>query len=200
MKSNRRSLTPVFLAAFLAGVVASWLIVPAALAFTLNPPLKVWTTGETLKATDLNSNFSTIANAATRLLVNADFSATGALAHSKLATPALIAKAQGLISAGTDTPPTYAICAASPCLVTAGSKITSVTRVSTGLYNVTLAYTPANTQFNVQAIIVAGGATVVKCRPQTFATSAPQFQITCTDTAAAVADTAFSLVVYDDDN
>lgn len=130
-----------------AGIVAAFVITGAVLAGTI----KTWSSGETLNASDLNANFQHIHNTMVgghgARLVNSDVSASAGIAHSKLATPALVPKAWALVASD---------CTASPCTITVGSGISSVTRSGTGLYTIT--FTNARVDANYLVIVNGGGA------------------------------------------
>lgn len=179
------------------------LIVIAALALffggtAVASTIKVWSTGETLKASDLNSNFAHIHNAMVgghgARLVNGDVSATAAIAHSKLATPALVPKAWGVVGLGGAC--LGAAAAGTACTVNASSQVTSVTSSGTdGLYRVNLAYNPSNTSF---AVFVTADTNDQVCFPESRATSAPHFLIRCRTYAPVAANTIFQFQVMDD--
>lgn len=152
--------------------------------------LHTWGTGDVLRATDLNGNFTALNNGKVGggvQLVNADVSNSAAIAHSKLATPALVPKAWARVGS--------AACAASPCTVADSSQVTSIARTGAGVYTVTLSYTPANANF---APLPASHTVNVHCITDTLATAAPQITIRCyTDTTGAATDAAFSVLVMD---
>jgi hypothetical protein len=149
--------------------------------------IKVWV-AETLKYSDLNTNFSHIHNSMVgghgARLVNADVSTSAAIAHSKMATPALIPKAWVAVNGD---------CTASPC-----SGVTSLTRSGTGEYVVNLTTTRANTSYLV--LVAPVDATGIRgCRISAVTTST--ISISCYDeNANAAVDTGLSVVVLDDDN
>lgn len=152
--------------------------------------LKVWSTNERIQAVDLNGNFSQ--HETTKIgggvqASNSDISASAAIAHSKLATPALVPKAWTYISA---------TCAAGTCTAGDSSQVTSITFNATGIYNVNLAYTPANANF--APVVTSHTANVYCITTGPFATVAPQFNVRCyTDTTGAATNASFSVLVMD---
>jgi hypothetical protein len=183
---NRERLLPLVI--FVLGLGFAVLVPPG---LALASAIKVWTTGETLRSADLNAVLAHIHNnmvgAHGARLTNADVNASAAIAHSKLQTPALIPKAWAYVQPS---------CGASPCSIAASSAVNSITRVSQGLYDVTLSYTPANVNFAVLVTPTAGSAYL--CRVSAIATSAPHFRLNCFDTVPAVQDTGFAVHVMDD--
>lgn len=160
--------------------------------------IKVWSTGETLKASDLNSNFAHIHNNMVgghgARLVNGDVSATAAIAHSKLATPALVPRAWGVVGLGGAC--LGAAAAGTACTVNASSQVTSVTSSGTdGLYRVNLAYNPSNTNF---AVLVTTDTNDQVCFPETRATTAPHVLIRCRTYAPVAANAVFQFLIMDD--
>lgn len=156
------------------------------LSLTAFASLKVWVSGETLRYTDLNSNFDTINTAATRSLVNADISGSAAIAHSKLATPGLVPKAIAKVGV-TGTP-----CTAGTCTVALsyGGTITAVFN-STGNYTVTIP-TAGSTNFAAFAT-----ANTINTSCEAVQASATTVTVTCNDGATPSAKNAvFSLAVY----
>jgi hypothetical protein len=162
--------------------------------------IKTWSTNERLRSSDLNTvlahlHDSMVGNGHS-LLLNADVSGSAAIAHSKLATPALVAKAWG----GTST-----VCTTGTCSLSQSSKVTSVTWNATGIYHVTLAYTPGSTSFVVVTSCPnATAGTHCNCNSYTPAVASPHFKIQCYSAASgaapATANNNFSFVVYDTAN
>lgn len=159
--------------------------------------IKTWSTGETLKASDLNANFQHLHNSMVgghgARLVDADVNAAAAIAHSKMATPALLPKAIAQM--------TTCVCAdaadATTCTLGLSSRVTSIKSGGTaGTCRVTLAYTPSNTNFVVN--VTPYGTSNRSCYVISKSTSAPHFVVTCTDLAAGAAETAFDISVWDD--
>ncbi len=157
--------------------------------------LKSWSTGEVLRATDLNANFTALKNGKVGsgvTLTNTDVASNAAIAHSKLATPALLPKAWAMLSASCDG----TAVAGTACTIGDSSQVTSVTsNASSGQYRLNLAYTPANANFAV--VVTSHNATAV-CVVGNFATAAPHARIECYDYAgAAINNIAFSVLVMD---
>ena len=167
-------------------------------------PIKTWSAGEVIVASDLNANFQHIHNLMVgghgARLVNSDVSASAGIAHSKLATPALIPKAV----AGT-----YSVCDGGTCSWNVNSGFASTfTRGAIGQYTVTFSAARANANY-VPVVTPVGEGTNspynMHCGPvPTFSTTA--FGIQCglnvTDGGGLVgpADLPFSVVVFDDNN
>lgn len=185
-----------YFAALFAGLLV---FVPLAFAGSI----KTWSTNERLRAADINSNFQHIHNSMVggghATLVNADVSGSAAIAHSKLATPALIPKAW----ASTTT-----ACTTGTCTLSQSSKITSVTYNSSGAtryYAVTLAYTPSANSFGV---IVScddfAAGEYCGCSVGDRSTSAPHFKFNCWSNSGgaspAIADKNFTFTVLDTNN
>lgn len=160
--------------------------------------IKTWASGEILRAADLNSNFTHIHNSMVgghgARLVDADVSASALIAHSKLATPALVPRAWAKVGSGTTA------CAAGACTLAASSKVTGVAWSATGVYDVTLAYTPTNLNFSVW--VTAGpatGANKVFCQTSGTATATPHVSVACYTDAGAANDAVFNILVMDND-
>ena len=153
--------------------------------------IKVWT-AETLRYSDLNANFAHIHNTMVgghgARLVDSDVASGASIAHSKLATPALLPRMWALVST---------TCTTSPCTIAASSgPLTSITRGATGEYVVTMSTARANTtyMFQVNALVPAS---IIFCRPA-LVNSTTVFHISCFDSAFAAADSAFNVVMFDD--
>lgn len=156
----KRQIGAVILTGLLIGVGVAWAA-----------GLKTWSTNESVTASDLNGNFQYLNNVKVgggKLLVNADVSASAAIAHSKLATPALVPKAWAQVG-GT--------CSSSPCTITSSSGISAITRVSTGLYNVALSTTRANAAYAVIAVSEDDSGPTVACSANTPTTTS--FTLSC---------------------
>ena len=157
--------------------------------------LKTWTTGETIKATDLNSNFSTVNTAANALVMDAKVSSSATISHSKLATPALVPKAWAVVS-------TSCTGSGTVCTLAANSKVTSITSNSVtagAAIDVDLAYVPSNVNY---AVVVTAIDTDSVCYAGSFAATAigtTDFRISCLANAGgAPASVKFSVLVMDD--
>lgn len=160
--------------------------------------LKVWSTGEIIRSTDLNANFSelnTTKVGGTVKLTNSDVSTSAAIAHSKLATPALLPKAFAAVNS---------TCNSSPCTLTSSSKVTTITRSGDGAYAVTLAYAPANASFGVFLYVNSAhwASYGLGCLVTNLQQSAPQFTIACNRTSDGAAEdpSGFTILVMDNDN
>lgn len=167
------------LTAVLAGALGA-LLITSAPAWAL----KVWTAGEIPTYVQLNSNFAEVANTG---LTNANLATNAAIAHTKLATPALVSKAWVTLTA---------VCGGSPCTVADSSGVTSVTRSGTGVYSVNYAATYTASHLTTIAVHEDDKNCRVTARTTTSTT------VTCktngTDTVApAASDTMFSLDMKD---
>jgi hypothetical protein len=167
-------------------------------------PIKTWSAGEVITASDLNANFQHIHNLMVgghgARLVNSDVSASAAISHSKLATPALLPKAMGGI---------YVPCDGGTCTWNVTSGFTpTFTRSSIGQFTLTFSSTRANANY-VPVVTPVGDAanspSKMHCGPvPTFATTG--FGIHCSLDVAdgggfvGFADMPFSVVVFDNDN
>ena len=141
-----------------------------------------------ISAADLNSNLNHIHNTMVgghgARLVDADVSATAAVAHSKLATPALVPKIWATVGSAT--------CAASPCTVAAsGGTYTNVTRSAAGTYSLNF---DARTDANF-GVLVTSRTTDVYCYAGALTTTAAPF--VCVDAAGTEADAAFTILLLD---
>ncbi len=171
-------------------------------------PVKTWSAGEVVTANDLNANFQHIHNLMVgghgARLVNGDVSASAAISHSKLATPALIPKAMGGI---------YTPCDGGTCTWNVNSGFTStITRSGTGQYAVSFGTARANANYVPIVTPVGDGVNSVSAMvcgaSPTFSTTG--FGIRCgltftralTDAGTVTPDTdlPFSVVVFDNDN
>lgn len=171
--------------------------------------IKTWADGDVLTSSDLNAAFQHIHNNMVgghgARLVNADVNATAAIAHSKLAVPALIPKAwavtglNGGISACDGTSSTA-------CVINASSNVTSIVPANDtrdGEYVVTLTNGGTDTNYAVLLTIIEESTNVVNytCRVREYV-SATQFKIQC-DFADAVGgaaghvNTQLSFVLFD---
>ncbi len=153
--------------------------------------IKVWVSGELLRYTDLNANFAHIHNLMVgghgARLVNADVSTTAAIAHSKLAVPALVPKAFAAV---------FSTCAAGTCTIDSSSRVTSITWAAAGQYLITLAYTPVNASF---AAITGPLQSNTECYPSTVQTAAPQITMQCrTISTLAGVNAPFQFLVMDE--
>ncbi len=103
-------------------------------AVAVGGTIKTWVNGDTLIAPDLNAVFQHIHNNMVgghgARLMNSDVNASAAIAHSKLATPALIPKAWGLNDTNCGVP----VCN-NPLTVSSG--IASVSHTATGTWIIT---------------------------------------------------------------
>ncbi len=163
--------------------------------------IKTWSNGETVKAVDLNANFTHIHNTMVgnhgARLVNADISATAAIAHTKLATPALLPKAWAYVAPTCDG----AAAAGTACTVADSSGVTGIASNGTaGQYRVNLSYSPPNANFGV---IVVSLTTNLICYTDTYVATTgdangTNFLIKCLASGAGAATNAgFTFILMD---
>lgn len=169
-----------YLPAVVAGMIGA-LVISSGPAWAT---LKVWTAPERVTIPQLNANFAECAN---NNLTNANISSSAAIAHSKLATPALVAKVWAELGA---------VCSSSPCAVADSSQVTSVTRSGTGVYVVNFSVTLSSSIAPFPAVYEDDK----NCR--VTARAASSVTVTCktngTDLVApAASDTMFGVVIWD---
>lgn len=154
-------------------------------------------TSDVLTAANLNQAINHVHNTFGNI-VNAHIATNAAISHTKMANPALLPRAAGTFyETLAGTPANYTVCTSATCGISNSDRVTSVTRTGgagAGIYSVTLAYTPANTNFGV--IVTPITNTNHSCRAYDFSTSAPHFKIQC----GAPADAAAQFIVLDYDN
>lgn len=186
----------VVLASLAMAYVPRWPVLP----LVESGAIKTWSTGETLTSADLNANFAHIHNLMVGghggRLLDADVNAGAAIASSKLAGYRLLPRAWVQVG---DPTSGGAVCAAGTCTLAAQQNVTSVAWVSTGVYNVTLAYTPSNANFMAIANAVDSSGSDIYCMVRSLSAAAPHAVISCQDAAAVQTDSKPALVVYDND-
>lgn len=170
------------LAVFLVMVVAG---------LALSGPIHSWSNGEYITHTDLNAALTHLHNSVGHghgpILVNSDVSASAAIAHSKLKTPALVPKAWTSLTA---------TCTAGTCTAVDSSVVTSVAFVSTGVYTVNF---PTRGDANYGALVTAYGNLLINCG--VTAKAATTATVTCvTGTTGAVVNGAFTFLLLDSSN
>lgn len=151
--------------------------------------IKVWSSGEVLTSSDLNTTLAHIHNTmvgghGTRL-VNADVSASAAIAHSKLATPALVPKAWAYVGTTCAGP--------GDCTLDDSSGVTSVTfAAGAGVYDVirSVAGTNANA-----AVLCTCTVNALYCSAVSVSTTI--VRVRCFDAAGAATNSGFSAVILD---
>lgn len=190
MSRNFRKYT-ICIGITLVGVGLGILTSSPAVAQTLH----AWSTGEVLRAADLNANFTALKNGKVGsgvTLTNADVSSVAAIAHSKLATAALVPKAWAVVTANC----TGSAALGTACTLGDSSQVTSITtNAFTGQFQLRLAYTPANANF---AILVTTRTATSVCMANQTSTSNPHAIIQCFDYAGATLDVnQFSVLVMD---
>ena len=183
----------VFAATVLAFMLGS---IGAALAGSI----KSWSNGEILGSDDLNSNFShihgTMVGGHGARLVNADVASNAAIAHTKLATPALLPKAWAYVGSSACTTGTCAQAAS------AGAAMT-ITWTGSGAYTVTWGTARSNANY---AVFLSAHTVTASVPPSCYATGlgTTQFLMTCYDHDDAdppdATDMSFSILVMDNDS
>lgn len=152
--------------------------------------IKTFVNGETLTAADLNAVLQhihgTMVGGHGARLVNADVNASAAIAHSKLATPALVPKAWAQIAPS---------CGASPCASPSGFGVASITRTSAGLYTVTWTTIRPNDSY---VCFANGGNVDGPCRCGARVTSS--VTVECFNNAGVATDAGFDILMLDNDN
>lgn len=151
--------------------------------------IHTWASGDTVNAADLNANFNHIHNTMVgghgARLVNADVSSTAAVAHSKLATPALVPKAWAYVAS----------CGADPCTIGASSGVTTINRAGAGHYQITLTANRLDALYGV--LLTARGAGTFYCTALTLAATPQHIDLQCQDAAGTAADTGFTIMILD---
>jgi hypothetical protein len=189
----------IFIAAMLAAILDRVIVLSPAWAHTGSPSPTTWSSGQTLTSTNLNDTIAHIHNTFSAGIVDAHINASAAIAHSKLATPALVPKAWGVVTSNC----TGSAAAGTACTNT-NSRVTGVvTKGSNGQYCVQLAYTPTDTAFVVQVTShTAADVCIADTRSTggTLCSSTTQhFLVKCFDYTGAAADVnQFSFTVLDD--
>lgn len=172
----------VFLAAVWAG-------------YAISGPIHTWVSGEYITAADLNANMSHIHNNMVGghgpRLVNADVSGSAAIAHSKLATPALLPKVWASVTATCATPAT--------CTLVDESGIASIAgQATTGEYLVT--FDAARDTANYGTLVSAfGTAQDLTCHTTAQTTTTATVKCVTASTGADV-DAAFTFMLLDSSN
>lgn len=182
-----------------AAVILTFML--ATMGDALAGAIKSWASGEYLLSGDLNANFNHIHNTMVgghgARLMNADVSASAAIAHTKMASPALLPKAVAIVGSqvGGGTACTSGTCSLG---FMQPASFFSVAHTATGKYTVTMSaranavYVPVVTTFH-------STDTAVVCEPVTFTTTT--FEVWCEVAAdASDLDTVFMITFYDNDN
>lgn len=158
--------------------------------------IKVWIAGESLSVADLNSNFAHIHTLMVgghgAKLVNADVNAAAAIAHSKLATPALVPKAWAVQPS---------VCDGGTCIPTAQVRIPSITRTGHGTYDINFNPAMTNNAYATVITVEYCEATNTPCSCTVGATKGTSaFYISCFDRSGNLSDVGLSVIVMDDNN
>jgi hypothetical protein len=158
-------------------------------------PIHSWSVGEYISSTDLNAALTHLHNSVGHghgpVIVNADVSASAAIAHSKMATPALLPKAWASLNA---------TCTAGTCTLVDSSVVTSVAYVSAGVYTVNF---PTRGSANYGALATAYGNYDLAC--SVTAKAATTATVTCAnmgmDAGISVpTNGAFTFMLLDTEN
>ena len=176
----RKQLLGILLASFVFGGIA------------LAGAIHTWAPGDVFLSSDINSTLQHIHNSMVgsghNLLVNADVSASAAITHSKLATPALVPKAWAYVAA---------TCASGTCTLAASSGISSITAGGTnGTYTVTFSTARADANYGVIVTPMNPDANGYMCGLESpLLTTAFSFDCYKHDNTAS--DVGFSVMVLD---
>jgi hypothetical protein len=154
--------------------------------------IHTWAAGDQLNSADLNANFQHIHNNMVgghgARLVDADVSASAAIASSKLAAYRYVPVAWANMGVGA--------CTSGTCSIDSSAGVTSIAKTGTGVYRVTM----STTRTNVHYAPVVGSAFEVPCSLSAHgAMTATTFDVYCYDYAGSSLDAAFSFVVFDND-
>lgn len=163
----------------------------AALAFA--GPITTWVTGDTVTASDLSANFThlhaTMVGGHGPRLVNADVNASAAIAHSKMATPALLPKAW-----------VYATnCTGTSCTAADSSGVSAVSRQDAGIYTVTFSASRANDAYG--SLVTAAWYADQPRLCHAGSSTTPSIQVFCvTLDGGYPADSSFTYMLLDSNN
>lgn len=173
-----RTFRSTWIAVLLTALIVS---IPSAYA-----ALKVWSGSETIQPADLNSNFTQVNNAATALITNSRVATAAAIAHSKLATPAVLPKAWAKISAN---------CGVAPCseTIAAGSGVSAIQRTAAGIWTVTWSTARADASYGT--VVSHHGPARTDCYSDTFSTTL--VAVRCVDAAGVAVDTVWTITMMD---
>lgn len=117
-------------------VAGFWVVILVASALAYASTIKVWSSGEALRPSDLNDNFAHIHNLMVgghgARLVNADVSASAAIAQSKIANSDRFSDGWAFVAAS---------CTSASCTIAASSTslFSGIARSSEGIYTATFA-------------------------------------------------------------
>lgn len=158
----------------------------------LSGSIKTWANGEYITASDLNAALAhlhtNLGHGHGAVVVNADISANAGIAHTKMATPALLPKMWATMGASA--------CSSSPCTLSDSSVITSITRSGTGVYSATFT-ARADASY---AVFVTSNTSAVDCYVGTRSTTAAAVSCFDSATGATPTDASFSFLLLDSDN
>lgn len=182
----------VIFAGFLGGITSD-LLRQEASAHAGSPALTVWSNGQSLTASALNNSFAHIDNTFSGGITDSMLSTAAAIAHSKLATPALIPKAWAQMGSSVCTG------AGTNCGINESSKVNWIHSTATnGVYDVDLSYVPANASFAVFTTPMVGDNVCSVTGLASGAVGTKDFTVTClTGGAVPGGGIPFMLVVFD---
>lgn len=189
----------------MAVLVSAALSVPSASAHTGSPSMPTFAAGNRLTYQNLVDALNHLHATFSGGVVDAHLSSSAAIQHSKLQTPALVAKAwlstttacDGAGVVGTDC--TTGV-EHSKFLATSGgagsgnSALEAGGGGTAGIYNLTLSFNPTNTNY---VIVVTSGTAGVYCSTTTRATTAPHIAITCRNDAGTATNANLMVAMFD---
>lgn len=165
-------------------------------AFAIAGPVKVWSTGSSVSAADLNANFAhlhdNVGHGHGGRIVDADVASGAAISSAKLAGGAFIPRGVG--SFGTAT----VVCSSNPCASYTASGVSgAVGRTAPGIYVVNIIARP-NTVYQVLATVYFSGAASPLCVVDSL--NVGYFIIRCREsTTGALTDSSAGFVIFDND-
>lgn len=147
--------------------------------------LKVWSSGETIRSTDLNANFAAL-NAYTGTITDARIDGNAQISHTKLKTPSLVAKAWVFVSSS---------CTSDPCTKTESYGFDNINRSAAGKYTLNISYGPKDVDF--ATVVTAKGSASAKVFCMVTGQDSTYALIECQNDAGTFTDVAFSAIIYD---
>lgn len=179
---------------FILGLTA----IEVAWAHSGSPASSTWAPGQTLTSTALNDTIAHLHNTLSGAITNVNISSTAAVAHTKLATPALVPKAWGYVysspacvGSGTQDSVT--------CALLEDSGVTAVKNQGVvGEYRVFLDTVPTNANFSVLVTAHDDNMVCIARSQASGSASVPQFVVICEVAfSGSAADVNFSFLVMD---
>jgi hypothetical protein len=152
-----------------------------------------WSTGEYITSTDLNAALghlhANLGHGHGPILINSDISTGAAIAHSKLATPALVPKSWYTVGA--------AACSAATCTAVDSSVITSVSRSGAGLY---VANFPTRGDANYGVLLTSHTAASNLCWITARTATTASFSCALSSVPGTPVDASFTVLILDSSN